>query len=123
MGLKFLADVHISPITVNALKEKGYNRVRITEILSATTSDLEIINVAYKEKAVIITQDLDFSGIIAQSGLNGPGVISIRLANAKPEKVSKILLTVLPLIISELNEGAIVSINEREYRIRKLPFN
>ncbi len=59
--------------------------------------------------------------MIAKSGFNRPSVISLRLEDAKPDKVAKLLIAVLPLIEKELAEGAIVSINEKEYRIRKLP--
>ncbi|MCL4456334.1 MAG: DUF5615 family PIN-like protein [Nitrospirae bacterium] len=121
MKLKFIADIHISPLTVKALQNKGYDVVRITDKLSATASDKEIIQLAHKEQAVIITQDLDFSAIIAQSGLNGPSVISLRVDNAKPDKVSRLLISVLPLIEIELAEGSIVSIDEKEYRVRRLP--
>lgn len=121
MKLKFIADIHISPLTVEELRNKGYNIIRITDKLPATSSDNDIIQLAYQEHAVIITQDLDFSAIIVQRGLNGPSVISLRVANAKPKKISQILITVLPLIEIDLAEGAIVSIDEKEYRIKKLP--
>jgi predicted nuclease of predicted toxin-antitoxin system len=121
MKLKFIADIHISPLTVKALQRNGYDIIRITDKLPATSSDNEIVQLAYKEQAVIITQDLDFSAIIAQSGLNGPSVISLRVVNAKPNVVTQILSLVLPLIEADLAEGVIVSINEREYRIKKLP--
>ena len=121
MKLKFIADIHISPLTVKALQNKGYDVVRITDKLPATASDKEIIQLAHKEQAVIITQDLDFSAIIAQSGLNGPSVISLRVDNANPDKVSRLLISVLPLIEIELAEGSIVSIDEKEYRVRRLP--
>jgi predicted nuclease of predicted toxin-antitoxin system len=121
MELKFIADIHISPLTVNELKKNGYDIIRITDKLPATSSDAEIIQLAYREQAVIITQDLDFSALIAQSGLNWPSVISLRLDNAKPDKITWILNAVLPQIKTELAEGAIISIDEKEYRIRKLP--
>lgn len=121
MKSKFIADIHISPLTVKELQKKGYDIIRVTDKLPATSLDKEIIQLAYQEKAVIITQDLDFSAIIAQSGLNGPSVISLRAANAKPDIITRILITVLPLIEAELCEGAIVSIDEKEYRIKKLP--
>jgi predicted nuclease of predicted toxin-antitoxin system len=121
MQSKFIADIHISPLTVKELQKKGYDIIRVTDKLPATSLDKEIIQLAYQEKAVIITQDLDFSAIIAQSGLNGPSVISLRVANAKPDIITRILITVLPLIETELREGAIVSIDEKEYRIKKLP--
>lgn len=121
MKLKFIADIHISPLTVKALQNKGYDVVRITDKLPATASDKEIIQLAHQEKAVIITQDLDFSAIIAQSGLNGPSVVSLRVANAKPDIVARLLITVLPLIETELAVGSIISIDEKEYRVKKLP--
>ncbi len=121
MKLKFIADIHISPLTVKALQNKGYDIVRITDKLPAAASDKEIIQLAHQEKAAIITQDLDFSAIIAQSGLNGPSVVSLRVANAKPDIITRILITVLPLIEADLIEGAIISIDEKEYRVKKLP--
>jgi len=121
MELKFIADIHISPLTVNELKKNGYDIIRITDKLPATSSDAAIIQLAYREQAVIITQDLDFSALIAQSGLNWPSVISLRLDNAKPDKITWILNAVLPQIKTELTEGAIISIDEKEYRIRRLP--
>jgi len=121
MKSKFIADIHISPLTIKELQKKGYDIIRVTDKLPATSLDKEIIQLAYQEKAVIITQDLDFSAIIAQSGLNGPSVISLRVANAKPDIITRILITMLPLIEAELREGAIVSIDETEYRIKKLP--
>ena len=121
MKSEFIADIHISPLTVKELQKKGYDIIRVTDKLPATSLDKEIIQLAYQEKAVIITQDLDFSAIISQSGLNGPSFISLRVANAKPDIIIRILITVLPLIEAELREGAIVSIDEKEYRIKKLP--
>lgn len=121
MKLKFIADIHISPLTVKALQNKGYDIVRITDKLPATASDKEIIQLAHNEKAVIITQDLDFSAIVAQSNLNGPSVVSLQVADAKPTIITRILITMLPLIEADLIEGAIISIDEKEYRIKKLP--
>lgn len=121
MKLKFIADIHISPLTVKELKNKGYDIIRITDKLPATASDKEIVQLARKEKFVLITQDLDFSAIIAQSSLNSPSVISLRVANAKPNVITQFLITILPLIEADIAEGAIVSIDEKEYRIKKLP--
>lgn len=121
MKLKILADVHISPLTVMALRNRGFDIVRITDRLTSTATDREIVHLAHHEKATIITQDLDFSAIIAKSGLDGPSVITLRVADAKPDTITRILLTMLPIIHSDLIEGAIVSADEKEYRIKKLP--
>lgn len=121
MKLKYIADVHISPLTVKKLQKAGYSVTRVTDKLPSTSSDNEIIQLANKEQSVIITQDLDFFAIIAQSGLDGPSVISLRVADARPDVITRMLLNALPSIEAFITEGAIVSIDEYGYRIRKLP--
>lgn len=121
MKLKMLADLHISPITVSALQECGYQISRVTEFLSATASDSEIVELAIQKESAIITQDFDFSAIIAQSGLNRPSVISLRVGNAKPQTITNIMKSILPQIENDLLKGAIVSVEETEFRVRKLP--
>ncbi|MDZ7341342.1 MAG: DUF5615 family PIN-like protein [candidate division KSB1 bacterium] len=121
MKLKMIADVHISPITVAELRKAGYQISRVTELLSATASDIEIIEFAKRHESAIITQDLDFSAIIAQSGYDRPSVVSLRVGNAKPLTIANILLVILPQIEEDLAQGVIVSVDETEFRIRKLP--
>ncbi len=72
------------------------------------TGDNEIVELALREDFVIVTQDLDFSAIVAQSGLTKPSVISLRVSNAKPSNISAILKSILPEIIDHLHKGAII---------------
>jgi predicted nuclease of predicted toxin-antitoxin system len=78
MAINFIADVHLSPITVNQLKINGYKVVRVTDFLPPNSPDDQIIELARKRKSVILTQDLDFSALIAQSGKSLPSVVSLR---------------------------------------------
>jgi len=121
MTIKFIADVHISPITVSILQEAGYQIRRITDFIPANSSDDKIVELAIHQGSTIVTQDLDFSAIIAQSGLVQPSVVSLRVGNAKPETIAKILKTMLPQIEKDLIDGSIVSVEETEFRVRKLP--
>lgn len=121
MMLKFIADVHISPITVSTLQEAGYQIRRVTDFIPANSSDKKIVELAIQQASVIVTQDLDFSAIIAQSGMVRPSVVSLRVGNAKPETIARILATILPQIEKDLIDGSIVSIEETEFRVRKLP--
>ena len=113
--------MHISPLTVQTLQESGYDIIRVTDKLPATALDTEIVQLASQEQATIVTQDLDFSAIVAQSGLGSPSVISLRVANVRPYIITRILLSVLPLIENDIREGAIVSVDEKEFRIKRLP--
>ncbi len=59
-SLQFIADVHISPLTVVALQQQGYDILRVTEVLPATATDLEILELARVENRIVLTQDLDY---------------------------------------------------------------
>jgi uncharacterized protein DUF5615 len=55
--------------------------VRVDEVLPPTASDEAIVTAAIRDGRHIITQDPDFSAIVALSGRIGPSVISLRLSS------------------------------------------
>jgi len=79
--VRYLADVHISPLSVRALRAKGHEISRITEFLLPTATDLEILDIARREGAVLITADLDF---VADSHPWGRKDFTARICHAKP---------------------------------------
>jgi len=119
--MKFIADIHISPQTVESLAERGYIINRVNEFISFNAKDEEILDLALREESTIITQDLDFSSLLAKRGMSKPSVITLRINIVKPDRVTKILEMILPQIESELNRGSIVIVEEDRIRIRKLP--
>jgi predicted nuclease of predicted toxin-antitoxin system len=66
LSLKLLADLHLSPKTVVALRLSGYAIERVTDYLPASATDCQIIALAERLQASILTQDLDFSALIAR---------------------------------------------------------
>ena len=121
MSLKLLADVHISPKTVRALRKGGYTVSRVTDHLPPTATDRQIIDLAEGLQASIVTQDLDFSRLIAKSGKTFPSILSLRLGNVSHERVTDLLMRVLPTIERELEQGVIISVDDTGIRIRALP--
>ncbi|NJL91930.1 MAG: DUF5615 family PIN-like protein [Coleofasciculaceae cyanobacterium SM2_1_6] len=120
-NLFLLADVHISPLTVATLTSHGYDIVRTTDLLPATATDAEILELAREEGKVVLTQDLDFSMLVALSNYGSPSLITLRLSSAKPDVVAQKLLDVLPTLETELIEGVAVTISDDYVRVRKLP--
>ena len=57
---------------------------RVTEFLPPTATDLELLDLARREGAVLITADLDFSALIATSREMSPSLVSLRLAFPTP---------------------------------------
>ncbi len=120
-NLRLIADVHISPLTVVSLKSQGYDIIRTTDLLPATAADAEILEFAREEARIILTQDLDFSMLVALNNYDQPSLITLRLSSAKPHFVSQRLLEVLPSLEQELIKGVAVTIDDKSVRIRKLP--
>ncbi len=116
-----IADVHISPLTVAALKRQGYDIGRSTDFLPANAADIEILEFARVENRIVLTQDLDFSMLVALSNYEQPNLITLRLSSAKPDVVTQKLLEVLPNLNQDLIEGSAITIDDNSIRVRKLP--
>lgn len=119
--IEFLADMNISPSTVKQLKKQGWNIVRISEILDSKSTDIRIINYAKEHNKVIITQDLDFSMLLAVRGYTKPSVINLRVENARSDFITKRIVAAVSLMEKELRDGIIVTVDETSVRYRNLP--
>ena len=120
MRLKFIADIHISPKTVDALRKEGFDINRVTDFLSASATDEEIIDEAIDKKVIIITQDLGFPYLAIREKAAKPSIITLRLGSPTPQKITQLLLKTLPEVEKELKKGSIIVIDENKIRIRKL---
>lgn len=119
--IRFMADMNISPKTVETLRQRGWDIVRVTQFLPVNATDAEIIAFARSEDRVVVTQDLDFSALLALSGHTKPSLITLRLALSDPDTVSRRLLELIPMIKQVLIEGAVVTVEDTATRIRRLP--
>jgi len=119
--LRFLADMNISPKTVRLLQEQGWDILRVSEVLPSSAKDLEVLAFARRKQRVVITQDLDFSVLLALSGYSSPSLVTLRLPFPEPETVARRLLEVVPQVESFLLRGCAVTVEEHAVRIRRLP--
>ena len=70
---------------------------------------------------VIITQDLDFSTLLALGGFERPSIITLRLKDTAPKIVTARLKSILVEISESLDKGCAVTVDDRNLRIRYLP--
>lgn len=119
--IRFLANMNISPKSVDALRRQGWNIVRVSEFLPLDASDEKILNFARQEGRVVVTQDLDFSAVLALGGHSTPSLITLRLSLSDPDSVTEKLREVAPQVEKSLQEGSVVTIEDVAVRIRKLP--
>ncbi len=119
--MKFLADMGVSMTVVQRLRESGYDAIHLREEGLQRFPDPDILEKARQEERIILTFDLDFSDLLAASADRLPSVIIFRLQNTTPPFVSSRLLAVLLECTEELATGAIVTVQDSRYRLRRLP--
>ncbi len=116
-SLLFLADESCDFNVVRALREQGYDVLTVSEQTTRSV-DRELIELAYQEKRILLTEDKDFGWLVYVSRANSAGVILIRYpGNARNELVQGILK-----LVTERGEelsGAFVVLQPGYIRIGK----
>ncbi len=119
--VRFLADMNISPQTVESLRRRGWDIVRVSNLLPFDSTDQEILELARREEMIVITQDLDFSMLLALGGYHRPSLITLRLSVSDPEMITTRLLESLPQLQKPLQQGCAATVEDKAVRIRILP--
>ena len=70
---------------------------------------------------IVFTHDLDFSALLAATRGKGPSVVQVRTQNILPEAIGDLVLDSLKRFHSELEKGAIITIDPSRFRMRILP--
>ncbi|WP_373479880.1 DUF5615 family PIN-like protein [Geminocystis sp.] len=119
--MKFLGDMGVSQTVINTLRNDGYDAIHLRDEGLQTLPDDNIILKAKDEGRIILTFDLDFGELLAFSGDSLPSVIIFRLEKANPDYVLSKLNPVLEECQNILEDGAIITIKDKNYRVRYLP--
>lgn len=119
--LRFVADMNISPLTVAALAADGLDIVRVSSLLPVNASDQNILDLARQQGRVVITQDMDFSALLALGGHDRPSLVTLRLLDTDPAVVTQRLRQVLPQVEAALRRRCAVTIEDHAARVRQLP--
>ncbi len=94
---------------------------RVDELLSPSAADGEIVVRAREVGRTILTQDLDFSAIIALSGRAAPSLITLRLSSSRLEYVNQLLERILPGLEQDVLTGMMVTVEDRAIRRCQYP--
>jgi predicted nuclease of predicted toxin-antitoxin system len=120
--MKLLLDQGAPLSSAAFLRERGFEATHVGEIGFAQASDQQILERAVEEGRVVVTLDADFHTLLALNELQRPSVIRIRIERLKAAAFAEILVSVLDLCRTELEDGAAVSVNEdKSIRVRRLP--
>lgn len=119
--MRFLLDMGISPRVGRFLESKGHVSEHLSELGLHRLDDDEILIKASTEGSILLTNDLDFGDLLAASGASLPSVVTFRLADMRPENVSRYMAWVLDHHQEQLESGTIVSVTEKRARLRPPP--
>jgi predicted nuclease of predicted toxin-antitoxin system len=119
--MRFLADMGVARSSAEELRHREHDVLHLSEEGLHRLPDEQILSLAQRERRVILTFDLDFGDLLAAGAFSLPSVIIFRLQDQTPASVIPKLLHLLSEKAQEIEEGAIVIVEDRRYRLRRLP--
>lgn len=119
--MKLPVDMNLSPAWAPGLCAAGFDAAHWASVGSPTDSDHAIMEYARLHDAVVLTNDLDFSAILAATQARKPSVVQIRGDDLRFESIGTHVIRALSQIADELAEGALVSMDPSRTRFRVLP--
>jgi predicted nuclease of predicted toxin-antitoxin system len=120
--VKFLVDNALSPIVALGLRRLGHDAVHVRERNLQEAEDEVVLQSACREHRIVITADTDFPALTALWHSSEPSIIFFKTRGCRrPFQQLAVLRSNLPKLENDLLTGAIVVIEDRRIRIRRLP--
>jgi len=119
--MNFLLNMNVNRDMAAPLKKRGHVCRHTGDIGMARATDAEIVAEARRTGEVIITHDLDYGHLLAFSGERAPSVIMIRTRDLRTDEIILRIDSVWKEIESHILGGAIISLSDKNLRIRALP--
>jgi len=119
--VKFVVDMNLAPSWAARLTRLGFEAVHWSTIGAAAAPDDQILAWAAEHDYVLITNDLDFSAILAATSGQAPSVLQVRTQDLMSEAAVNFVATAVDAFRSDIEAGALLSIDETGTRVRMLP--
>lgn len=119
--MKLLVDMNLSPRWVSLLADAGIEAAHWSMLGATNAPDVEIMAFARANGYVVLTHDLDFSAILAVTHGDKPSVVQIRAEDVSPDVIGRPVIDALRQMTTELEGGALLTIDPHRTRLRLLP--
>jgi len=119
--MKLLVDMNLSPRWTGMLAGFGVEAVHWSTLGAMNVPDSEIMAYARMNNYVVLTHDLDFGAILAATHGEKPSVVQIRAEDVSPDVIGKQIVAALKQMETELEEGALLTVDPNRTRLRVLP--
>ena len=121
--MKLILDENLPPRWCDFLAAFGVAATHWKDLGDIGDPDEVIFDYACAHNAIIVTQDLDFTRILALRGTLLPSVIQLRVQCPIPEMIGQALLEILANHQPQLDAGCLISVDHKRHRIRLLPLH
>ena len=119
--IRLLLDQGVPRSTARFLKARGWDTVHVGDIGMSDATDAEILEKGLADRRVIVTLDSDFHAQLAVTGAQFPSTIRVRIEGLRGDAFAMLLIESWTSIEQHLMEGAMITINSKSIRIRRLP--
>jgi predicted nuclease of predicted toxin-antitoxin system len=119
--MKLLIDMNLSPAWMQCFSKHDIHAVHWQELGAVTASDGTIMEYARTHDCIVFTHDMDFGTLLALTQAVAPSVIQVRTQDVTPDHLESLVMAALRQFWHELEQGAILVIDEQRSRVRMLP--
>lgn len=119
--MKILIDMNLSPSWTELFTAAEIESVHWSRIGDPAAEDTVLMKYAQLNNYVVFTNDLDFGTLLAIQKVNLPSVIQVRTQDLLPACIGNLVISALQQFSSELEKGALVTIDSSRLRARILP--
>lgn len=123
LGVRFLVDKNVSHRICRPLEAAGHDAVYVDDLSMASADDVDILERARSDAAVIVSSDTDFGTLLAAQRATFPSVILTREVSTLPTvDLAELIIANLPVVAGALERGAIVTVGRRALGVRDFRF-
>jgi len=103
------------------LTQAGWQACHWSTVGSPAAPDTDLLDWSRQHGWVLLTQDLDFGGLLFHSQAGAPSVVLLRLRNELDSAQQSRICALLQTAVAALDTGALLVIDEHRARLRRLP--
>ncbi|MGB3405120.1 MAG: DUF5615 family PIN-like protein [Microcoleaceae cyanobacterium] len=115
--------MNLSPDWINVFAQHDIEAVHWSFVGNPSATDQTIMQWASINGYIVFTHDLDFGTLLAATKVSSPSVIQVRTQNVLPDYLGNTVITAINQTRNFLENGALVTVNETQSRVRILPFS
>ena len=119
--MKILVDMNLSHKWAGFLLENGIEAVHWSSIGPHDSPDTDIFIYAQNNDFSILTNDLDFGFILANTQSIKPSVTQTRTGALGHGRIGDIVISTIKKFADDIEKGSLITIGQRKIRISLLP--